>query len=53
MHHFWTITDPAIYQMQMVQFMKNLALLGGAVLIAFYGAGSKSIDLLRPKKNVV
>ena len=53
MHHFWTITDPAMYQMQMVQFMKNLALLGGAVLIAFYGAGSKSIDLMRPKKNVV
>lgn len=44
MHNFWSFTDPMERQMQMIQFMKNLALLGGAILIAFYGSGPKSVD---------
>jgi|APGre2960657468_1045069.scaffolds.fasta_scaffold01031_3 putative oxidoreductase len=51
MHNFWDISDPAIHQMQMIQFMKNLTILGGVILIAFYGAGPKSIDLKRPRRN--
>ncbi len=53
MHDFWTINDPMMRQMQMIQFMKNLALFGGAILIAFYGAGPKSMDHKRPGRNVV
>lgn len=52
MHNFWAIPDAAMKQMQMIQFMKNLALLGGAFLIAFYGAGPKSLDHKRPTRNV-
>jgi len=44
MHKFWTVTDPMMYQMQMVMFMKNLAMLGGALLISQFGAGPWSID---------
>jgi putative oxidoreductase len=51
MHAFWNIPDPAANQMQMIQFMKNLSMLGGAILIAFYGAGPKSLDQKRPHKG--
>lgn len=44
MHNFWSYTDPEMAQVQMIHFMKNLALIGGATLIAFYGAGPISLD---------
>lgn len=44
MHAFWSETDPAMAQQQMVSFLKNVALLGGAFLLMFYGAGPLSID---------
>ena len=44
MHNFWSITDPMMAQMQMVMFMKNLAMLGSAFLIAYFGSGPLSID---------
>lgn len=48
MHAFWNIEDAQAAQMQMINFMKNLSLLGGAMLIAFYGSGPVSIDRRRP-----
>ncbi len=44
MHKFWAVTDPGAAQLQMVMFMKNLGLIGGALLIAHFGAGPVSID---------
>ncbi len=44
MHNFWAVTDPMMAQMQMAMFMKNLALFGGALLIAYHGAGPLSLD---------
>jgi putative oxidoreductase len=32
MHHFWTFTDPMQHQLQKIQFMKNLSLLGSGPL---------------------
>jgi putative oxidoreductase len=43
-HKFWTVTDPMMQQMQMVMFMKNVAILGGALLISQFGAGPLSLD---------
>lgn len=43
MHHFWTYTDPSQVQMQEVNFMKNLSLLGAAFLIAYFGSGPVSL----------
>ena len=37
MHNFWTVHDPVMAQTQMVMFMKNLAILGGALLITQFG----------------
>src|ERR1700686_4738247 len=47
MHKFWTVTDPMMQQMQMIMFMKNVAMLGGALLISQFGAGPWSLDSRR------
>jgi putative oxidoreductase len=47
MHNFWAITDPAAAQAEQAAFMKNLSLLGGALLIAYFGAGPFSLDAAR------
>ena len=44
MHNFWAVTDPQAYMIQFVMFMKNLSMLGGALLIAYFGAGPLSLD---------
>ena len=44
MHNFWAVTDPMMRQMQMVNFMKNLGLLGGALMFFVNGAGAYSLD---------
>jgi putative oxidoreductase len=44
MHQFWTDTDPMMSQIGMALFMKNIALIGGALLIAYFGSGPVSID---------
>jgi putative oxidoreductase len=44
MHNFWTVTDPMMRQVQQAMFMKNLSMLGGAFLIAYFGSGPLSID---------
>ena len=47
MHKFWAIADPMMQQIQMVLFMKNIAILGGALLISQFGAGPLSLDARR------
>jgi putative oxidoreductase len=44
MHNFWVVTDPMMHQMQMVMFMKNIALIGGALTFVVHGAGAWSLD---------
>jgi putative oxidoreductase len=44
LHKFWGIADPAQTQMQMIMFMKNVSMLGGALLISQFGAGPLSLD---------
>lgn len=44
MHDFWTIADPMERMTQQSHFVKNLALIGGAVLVAYFGAGPSSLD---------
>ena len=47
MHNFWTVHDPMMAQVHMAMFMKNLGLLGGALLISQFGAGPFSLDARR------
>lgn len=44
MHNFWAVSDPMMAPMQQAMFMKNLSMLGGALLIAHFGAGPVSLD---------
>lgn len=44
MHGFRAMTDPNMAQMQQIMFMKNLSMLGAALLIAHFGSGPLSID---------
>jgi putative oxidoreductase len=47
MHNFWAVHDPMMAQIHMAMFMKNLGLLGGALLISQFGAGPFSLDARR------
>src|SRR5438270_6737939 len=49
LHKFWGISDPAQAQMQMIMFMKNVSMLGGALLISQFGAGPLSLDARRSR----
>ena len=46
MHRFWAVTDPQVAMMQQVMFMKNLTMLGTALLISYFGSGPASLDAL-------
>jgi putative oxidoreductase len=43
MHKFWAVHDPMMAQIQMIMFMKNVSILGGALLISQFGAGPLSL----------
>jgi putative oxidoreductase len=43
-HDFWRIADPKEKQDQMIQFLKNLAIMGAMVLIIANGTGPMSLD---------
>lgn len=51
MHNFWAIEDAQMAQNQLAHFMKNLSILGGALFIAFYGAGPMSWDHHQQKRH--
>ncbi len=44
MHRFWGVADPMMARLQQAMFMKNLSILGGALLITYFGAGPLSVD---------
>jgi len=48
MHNFWAITDPMAKTMQQIMFMKNLSMLGAAMLITNFGTGPLSVDNKTP-----
>lgn len=43
MHRFWGLADPLASQMQLVHFLKNLSMAGGALLITYFGPGPFSL----------
>ena len=46
MHNFWAFVDPNLIELEKAMFMKNLTMLGGALLITYFGAGPVSFDAL-------
>ena len=49
LHNFWAVHDPMMAQIQMIMFMKNISMLGGALLISQFGAGPLSLDARRSR----
>src|SRR5260370_34805742 len=49
MHKFWLVQNPMMAQIQMILFMKNVSMLGGALLISQFGAGPFSLDARRSR----
>jgi putative oxidoreductase len=47
MHQFWNVPDSNMADMQRVMFMKNVSMLGGLMLLAYFGAGPISVDARR------
>ena len=42
-HKFWLVTDPVQAQNQLIHFMKNLSMAGGALFIVYFGSGPFSL----------
>lgn len=50
LHNFWAVQDSTIAQIQQAHFLKNVSMLGGALLISYFGAGPLSLDArLKPR----
>ena len=47
MHDFWTIEDAAARRIDMIMFMKNVAIAGGLLYVVRFGAERFSIDATR------
>lgn len=43
-HDFWTFEDAGEKQQQMIEFMKNLSLMGTMAFLIFNGSGALSLD---------
>ena len=44
MHRYWIFDDMVVRDMQQLMFMKNMALLGAALMITHFGSGPLSMD---------
>ena len=53
LHQFWAIEDPMAQRMDMINFMKNIALLGSALLMGYFGSGPMSLEAMVQKKPVL
>ncbi len=47
MHRFWGVADPLQASLQQAMFMKNISMLGAALIIAYFGSGPMSVDKKR------
>jgi len=43
-HQFWTIQDAFAMQAEMASFLRNISMLGAALMIAYFGSGEFSLD---------
>ncbi|WP_306349753.1 DoxX family protein [Flavobacterium sp. '19STA2R22 D10 B1'] len=48
---FWKIDDPMLHQLESLTFMKNMSIIGGALMIAYFGSGPYSIDEWKADKK--
>jgi putative oxidoreductase len=53
MHNFWAAPDASACQIERALFLRNIALLGGALLIGHFGGGPLSLDSLIHREKEV
>jgi putative oxidoreductase len=46
MHNFWAASDAAMFQQQLLLFVRNTMLMGAAMFVVHFGGGSLSLDAL-------
>src|SRR5262245_25204954 len=46
MHSFWSICEPTVFQVERALFLRNITMLGGALLIGCLGTDPLSLDAL-------
>lgn len=47
-HNFWA-APPQMHEMQLLNFLKNLGIMGGLLILATRGAGASSVDASRSR----
>jgi putative oxidoreductase len=50
MHQFWGAPNAMMSQLQMGMFIRNLSIVGGALMISQFGAGAWSIDAMQGRQ---
>jgi putative oxidoreductase len=46
LHNFWSVSDPIALQVEKAMFLKNVTMLGGALMLSYFGGGPLSLDAL-------
>ncbi len=52
MHRYWDLSDPMLAMQQQAHFWKNMAMVGGAIAYAYFGAGPIGIDGRRAARKI-
>jgi len=50
-HQFWVVADPMARQMEFATFLKNISMLGGALIITQFGPGEFSLDSFLKRRS--
>jgi putative oxidoreductase len=53
MHNFWSVSDPMTHQIERAMFLKNVTMLGGALVISYFGADPLSLDALISQRKAL
>ena len=54
MHNFWAMPDARTFEIERAMFLRNVTMLGGALLICYFGGGPLSLDgLVLRKKRIL
>ena len=52
MHNFWAAADAATFRLELVLFLRNIVLLGCALLVTRVGAGPLSLDAVMESRTL-
>jgi putative oxidoreductase len=53
MHNFWAMPDARTFEIERAMFLRNVTMLGGALLICYFGGGPLSLDDLLQRSRQI